>query len=438
MRGLAVVPLMLLLGCTGAAEGPAGARPTSRPNIILIMADDLGFETLGTYGGESYDTPHLDQMAENGMRFEHCYSTPLCTPSRVQLMTGQYNHRNYVGFGMLRPGETTFAHLVRDAGYAVGITGKWQLYGNPAQREMFAPAVGSLPTEAGFDDYSLWQVDEGPWEARYKNPRITLTGLEPKVFEDEYGPDRYTAFALDFMARHRDEPFFLYYPMCLTHDPFQPTPDDDAYGDLDPVVRLNDPVWFAGYVSYMDRLVGRIIEKVGDLGLSDKTLILFTADNGTDTKVTSRWRGRTVHGMKGHPVEYGTHVPLLARWPGTIPAGSRDSGLVDFTDFLPTLVEVAGAQVPDDLELDGQSFLHRLLGRPGPQREWVFCHYAPRWGKWGNARYVHDTEWKLHEDGRIYHIETDPLEEDARPEEELPPEVREKIRSFRAVLARLR
>jgi arylsulfatase A-like enzyme len=411
-------------------------QAAERPNIVLIMADDLGFETLGLYGGESYETPQLDRMAEQGMRFESCYSTPLCTPSRVQIMTGQYNHRNYVAFGMLRPGETTFAHLLGEAGYAVGITGKWQLYGNPGQRKLSAPAVGSLPTEAGFDEYHLWQVDEGPWEARYKDPRITITGAEPEVFEGEYGPDRYTAFALDFIERHRDEPFLLYYPMCLTHDPFQPTPEDEEdYAALDPAHRLNDPAWFGGYVSYMDRLVGRIVGKVDELGLGERTLILFTGDNGTDTKVTSRWRGRTVKGMKGQPVELGTHVPLLARWTGTVPAGSVDSGLVDFTDFLPTLVDVAGVGIPDGLEVDGMSFLHRLRREPGPGREWVFCHYRPRWGRWGDARYVHDTDWKLYEDGRVFNIRTDPLEETPLDPHALGDEVQDRIRTFRAVLA---
>jgi arylsulfatase A-like enzyme len=426
----------IFLACGTPPARTSGLAPEPRPNVILIMADDLGFETLGLYGGESYETPHLDQVAEEGMRFESCYSTPLCTPSRVQIMTGQYNHRNYIAFGMLRPGETTFAHLLRQAGYAVGITGKWQLYGNPGQRELSAPAVGSFPTEAGFDEYQLWQVDEGPWEARYKDPRITITGEEPQVFDGEYGPDRYTAFALDFIERHRDEPFLLYYPMCLTHDPFQPTPDDEeAYAVLDPDERLNDPEWFGGYVSYMDRLVGRIVDKVDDLGLGKRTLILFTGDNGTDTKVVSRWRGRNIRGMKGQPVEFGTHVPLLARWPGTVPAASVDSGLVDFTDFLPTLVEVAGAPVPDGLALDGQGFLHRLKGDPGPQREWVFGHYAPRWGNFAEARYVHDTEWKLHEDGRVFNIKADPLEETPLDEEDLPPDVQERLRTFRAVLA---
>jgi arylsulfatase A-like enzyme len=434
IRALRILAALLLASAAGLAPGSPGARADPRPNIVLIMADDLGYETLGANGGDSYQTPHLDQMAEKGMRFENCYSTPLCTPSRVQIMTGQYNHRNYVGFGMLRPGETTFGHLLQEAGYRVGITGKWQLYGNPGQRELFAPAVGSLPIEAGFDEYNLWQVDLGPWEARYKSPRIARTGREPRVFEGEYGPDRYTAFALDFIERHRDEPFLLYYPMCLTHDPFQPTPDDEAYAGLDPAERLNDPAWFAGYVAYMDRLVGRIIRKVEDLGLGEKTLILFTGDNGTDRKVESRWRGRTIPGMKGEPVEYGTHVPLLAQWPGTIRAGSLDSGLVDFTDFLPTLAEVAGARVPDGLPLDGQSFLHRLRGKPGPEREWVFCHYAPRWGSFPDARYVHDTEWKLHEDGRIFNIQSDPLEREPRIEADLPPEVQELVRAFRSIL----
>ena len=435
MRLVRVIASVATLA-TVLCAAPLEATETRRPNIILIMADDLGFETLGVYGGESYETPHLDRMAANGMRFEHTYSTPLCTPSRVQIMTGKYNHRNYVGFGMLRPGETTFAHLIKKAGYAVGITGKWQLYGNPGQRKLFAPAVGSFPTEAGFDEYHLWQVDLGPWEARYKNPRITQTGEEARVFEGEYGPDHYTAFALDFIERHRDEPFLLYYPMCLTHDPFQPTPGDEAYGALDPTERLNDPAWFAGYVSYMDRLVGRIVRRVEDLGLGERTLILFTGDNGTDRKVASRWRGRTIPGMKGEPVEYGTHVPLLAQWSGKIRAGSLDSGLVDFTDFLPTLVEVAGGEVPDGLDLDGQSFLHRLLEKPGPEREWVFCDYAPRWGQFADARYVHDTEWKLYDDGRVFNFRADPLEETPLSEEDLAPEVQERVRSFRAVLDR--
>lgn len=434
MRQLRILAPLLLASAFGSAHAALGFPPESRPNVILIMADDLGFETLGSYGGESYQTPHLDQMAEKGMRFEHCYSTPLCTPSRVQIMTGQYNFRNYVGFGMLRPGETTFGHLLQKAGYRVGIAGKWQLYGNPGQRKLFAPAVGTHPSEAGFDEYALWQVDQGPWEARYKNPRIARTGREPEVFPGAFGPDRYTGFALDFIERHRDDPFLLYYPMCLTHDPFQPTPDDEAYAALDPVERLNDPAWFAGYVSYMDRLVGRIIRRVEDLGLSEKTLILFTGDNGTDRKVESRWRGRTIPGMKGEPVEYGTHVPLLARWPGTVREGSLDSGLVDFTDFLPTLVEVAGAEVPDGLDLDGQSFLHRLLEKPGPEREWVFCAYNPRWLDREPARYVHDTEWKLHEDGRVFNFQVDPLEETPLAEEDLPSEVQKRIRSFRAVL----
>lgn len=427
--------LALLVALLWASPGLA--RDDPRPNVILIMADDLGFETLGSSGSESYETPRLDRMAEEGIRFEHCYSTPLCTPSRVQIMTGRYSFRNYVGFGMLRPGETTFGHLLKRAGYAVGVTGKWQLYGDPRQRELFRPAVGSTPEEAGFPDYFLWQVDRGPWDARYKNPRISRTGHSPQVFFQEYGPDLYGQFALDFIQRHADEPFFLYYPMCLTHDPFQPTPGDPGYDALDPTERLNDPAHFGRYVAHMDAVVGRILQKVDDLGLARKTLVLFTGDNGTDRKVVSRWRGKPVPGMKGLPVKYGTHVPLLARWPGTIPRGRVDDGLVDFTDFLPTIVEAAGAELPEGLTLDGMSFLHRLLGQPGPERSWVFCDYAPRWGRFEPARYVHDARWKLYDDGRIFDVAADPLEKKALGEGELPAEGEERIASFRQVLSRM-
>jgi arylsulfatase A-like enzyme len=417
--------------CAAPLPAGAAARP---PNVVLIMADDLGFETLGLYGGESYRTPNLDRMAERGMRFAHAYSTPLCTPSRVQIMTGRYNHRNYVGFGMLRPGETTFAHVLGEAGYAVAVAGKWQLYGNPRQRELFAPSVGSLPSEAGFDEHFLWQVDRGPFAARYKNPRITRTGNETRVYPGAFGPDLYADFAIDFIERHRDEPFLLYYPMALTHDPFQPTPGTPGWDELDPADGLNDPRWFGSYVEAMDRLVGRIVDRIDALGLARETLVLFTADNGTDRKVVSRWRGREVRGEKGAPTELGTHVPMIALWPGTVPAGSVDPHLVDFTDVLPTLAEIAGAPLPPGLEIDGRSFLPRLRGRSEPTREWVFCHYEPRWGGRGLARWVHDTRWKLHEDGRIFDVEADPLEESPLSERDLPAEARERIRLFRTVL----
>ena len=170
--------LIMALGCNPSKR--------ERPNIILIMADDLGMEAIGAYGGESYKTPHLDQLAAEGMRFENCYSTPLCTPSRVQIMTGKYNFRNYIGFGLLDKKEKTFGHALQAAGYKTAIAGKWQLYGNEKQQELAGGKVGTLPLQAGFDTYRLWQVkDRGE---RYKNPTLETYKEGLIDYDEAYGP----------------------------------------------------------------------------------------------------------------------------------------------------------------------------------------------------------------------------------------------------------
>ncbi|HUX16493.1 MAG TPA: sulfatase-like hydrolase/transferase, partial [Phycisphaerae bacterium] len=198
-----------------AVEPSAGGR---KPNIVLIMADDLGYECIGADGGTSYKTPVLDGLAATGVRFERCYAQPLCTPTRVQLMTGIYNVRNYTHFGNMDPQQTTFANILKNAGYATCITGKWQL-GKDA----------NLPKRFGFDEACLWQHLRRP--PRYANPGLEINGKAVDYSNGEYGPDLVNAYALDFITRHRQQPFFLYYPMILTHDPFQPTPDSP---DWDP------------------------------------------------------------------------------------------------------------------------------------------------------------------------------------------------------------
>ncbi|MEZ0265448.1 MAG: sulfatase-like hydrolase/transferase, partial [Phycisphaerae bacterium] len=194
------------------------ATPSPRPNVVLILADDFGYECVGANGGTSYKTPTLDKLAATGVRFEHCYAQPLCTPTRVQLMTGIYNVRNYVNFGNMDPKSVTFANLLKNAGYATGICGKWQL-GHDRD----------LPKRFGFDESYLWQLTRRP--PRYANPGLEINGKEVDYTNGEYGPDLVNEFARDFVRRHKDKPFFLYYPMMLTHDPFQPTPDSK---DWDP------------------------------------------------------------------------------------------------------------------------------------------------------------------------------------------------------------
>ena len=427
-----LVAAVLVTVCVAAACSSS----TRRPNIILIMADDLGYETLGVNGSTSYETSTLDALAEEGMRFTQAYATPLCTPTRVQLMTGKYNFRNYIGFGLLDPLERTFAHYLQEAGYRTAVMGKWQLYGNSAQRELFG-RTGSLPHQAGFDEYVLWQVEEraGP---RFKDPYLDVLDEPSRVYPGAYGPDVFVTAIEDFMARHRDQPFFVYYPMVLTHDPFQPTPDHPDYADFDPASGVNNPVYFQDNVAYMDKIVGRIVRRLDELGLRENTLLLFTGDNGTDRKVTSDVGTRRVRGNKGYPTAAGTHVPLIANWPGTIMPGQVNDNLIDFTDFLPSLVDAAGVSIPDSVTTDGLSFYAQLLGRADTVRTWVFCHYAPRWGNFEHRRYAHDRDWKLYEDGAFYHIAVDPEEVWPLEDDPVPAEAREARQRLLTVLERLR
>ena len=400
------------------------------------MADDLGYEALGVNGSTSYSTPSLDSLAAAGVRFTHAYSTPLCTPTRVQLMTGKYNFRNYIGFGLLDPSERTFAHYLQDAGYRTAVMGKWQLYGNARQRRLFG-RTGSLPRQAGFDEYVLWQVREraGP---RFKDPYLDVAGDSSRAYPGAYGPDMFVAAVEDFIERHRDRPFFVYYPMVLTHDPFQPTPDDPDYVDFDPASNVNDPAYFASNVAYMDKIVGRIVGKLEELKLAENTLLIFTGDNGTDRDVTSMVDTLWIRGNKGFPTTAGTHVPLITAWPGKVAAGQVNNNLIDFTDFLPTLMDAAGISLPEDLVADGLSFYPQLLGQADTVRSWVFCHYAPRWGNFEHRRYAHDRDWKLYEDGSFFHIAEDQEELSPLEEDSLSAEADEARQRLGAVLRRLR
>jgi len=421
-----------------AATRPSDSRQAvsspRRPNIILIMADDLGYETLGANGGTSYETPRLDALAEAGMRFTYAHSTPLCTPSRVQLMTGKYNFRNYIGFGLLDPGEQTFGHLLQEAGYRTAVVGKWQLLGNQRQRELADGRGGSLPAEAGFDEYALWQVTE--LGSRYKDPRIDVGG-GPQDYPGAFGPDVFVEYIEGFLERNREREFFLYYPMVLTHDPLRPTPDDPDYATLEPR-GVNDPEYFGSYVAYMDRIVGRIVDALDRLELRDSTLLLFIGDNGSPRPVTSRMGERVIQGSKSFTIEAGTHVPMIGTWPGVIAPGEVNDNLVDFTDFLPSLLDAAGVDLPADFVADGVSFYPQLVGQPSTPRPWIFCHYAPRWNQnFETRRFVHDRQWKLYDDGSFYDFVADPREERPIADEDLPAGVRDLKQSFQSVLDRM-
>ncbi len=396
-------------GCANTSRRFAAGKAANKPNIVLIMADDLGYECLGCYGSESYKTTVLDGLAGAGMRFEHCYSQPLCTPSRVKIMTGQYNFRNYTAFGVLDPTQKTFGHLLQRCGYATCVVGKWQLYGSVNQ----APEVrgtGSLPGQAGFDEYCLWQItDRGP---RFRDPLIVENGKSREDLEGKYGPDVFTDYALDFIERHKTGPFFLYFPMALVHSPFVPTPDSE---DWKKRTHKNNTKYFADMVSYMDKIAGRIVRKLDELGLRENTLVLFTGDNGTHKSIKSKMPDGVIQGAKGDTADAGTRVPLIASWPGVVPAGKVCGDLVDFSDFVPTFAEMTGASPPEDMIIDGRSFLPQLRGQKGDPRDWIFCHYDSRWGGRKMQRFVRDKRWKLYVTSNLYDVRADVLEQNPNP-----------------------
>lgn len=387
-----LLPAALILA--GAATLSAGVP--EKPNIVLIMADDMGYECVAADGGAPYKTPVLDRLAETGMRFEHCYSQPLCTPSRVKLMTGMNNSRNYTTFGELDRGQTTFANLLKKAGYATCIAGKWQL-GKEADS----------PQHFGFDESCLWQhtrpARDKNRDTRYPNPHLEINGKPADYSNGEYGPDVVSDFLCDFIERHKDKPFLAYYPMILTHSPYVPTPDSANPEGRDKQKN------FVDMVQHADKVVGKIAAKLDELGLRENTLILFTGDNGTGHGITSTLNGKPFKGGKGEMTDAGTHVPLIANWTGVIPAGKVNGDLVDFSDFLPTICDVAGVAIPDGLTVDGHSIFPQLRGEKGTPREWAYCWYR-RGGSGPGKVWARTQQYKLYGTGEFYDIPADPDE----------------------------
>lgn len=381
----------------------------ARPNIVFIMADDLGEEVIGAYGGQSFDTPNVDALAETGTRFTHAYSTPVCSPSRATLLTGRYIFRYPHEWGHLPPSEVTFGNVMRDAGYATAAAGKWQmalLEDKPLQ-----------PRKEGFNRYSFWAWHEGP---RYYDPLIWEDGaLVDDAIDHRYGPDVYADFLLDHIKRNQGEHqrFFVYFPLTLPHfaktdGPYEEPPGPDGEYQT-----------YAELVSEMDRIVGRVVHAIERMGLREQTLILFTGDNGTPERVTVTANGREVQGGKGRMTNAGTHVPLIASWPGHVPSGGVSNALIDFADVLPTFAELAGAPLPQDRTIDGVSFVPQLLGRDEPHRPWIYT-------EWDGERWARDRTWKLYGSGELYHVADDPQEQHPiRPEDdtEAAAEARKKL-----------
>ena len=376
------------------------AAREGRPNILLIMADDLGAENLACYGNTVYQTPNLDHLAREGARFENAFATPVCSPTRAMILTGLYPNRTGIMERMDSPNDPeknnrlpvhlkTFGHVFQEAGYKTAIAGKWHL-GN-FQR------YPDQPTSHGFDEHCLWvQYWNGERHSRYYGPHNWENGKYLVHNKDVFGPDYYADFLIDFMARNKERPFLAYFPMNLIHDPLIHPPGLRELAESNYPDNLGKNERIVGHmITYMDGIVGRLLDTLQKLGLEENTLVIFTGDNGTAGNLTSRLGDFHLRGGKRTMNEAGTRVPFIAKWPGEIPPGKR-SNFLSLVDMVPTLAAVA--KIPLDFETDGMDLSHNFFKVPGKDRKLFSMAFE------GSCYFVRDERFRLHEDGRFYEV----------------------------------
>ncbi len=366
------------LGVTQLLGKQPEASRRSQPNIIFLQADDLGIETITSYGGSSYSMPNIDALATKGVQFSNCFSSPLCTPTRAQFITGRYGFRTGIDdlasntIKLDPTKEVTLAKILKEAGYDTAVAGKWHLCPNNDTTQNV--------TDSGFDEQECF-------------PGGTIKYGTP----DNYLPDKHQAFAIDFLEKHENSttPFYLQYSFGLPHFPFLATP-------LNP----NDPEGvdnFPYMVQYMDKLIGEVVAKVDALGMSDNTIIIFSGDNGTDRQITSTFQGQTIKGGKGGLKDTGSWVPLIVSGPG-ITQSSKCEDLVDYCDFFTTIANLAEATIPGGILIDGRSFVPQLTGQTGNPRDWVYVQLKGEW-------FIRNKEYKLDSSDKLWDVTNSPFEE---------------------------
>jgi len=361
-----------LLSHAGCQSQTAKRRnPSKWPNILFIMADDLGPEWLSCYGGEEMKTPNLDRLAEGGMLFNNAYSMAQCTPTRATLLTGQYpfrhgwvNHWDVPRWGAgchFDPKHNiTFARILKTADYVTAAAGKWQINDFRIQPDVMQ--------KHGFDDYCMWtgyETGNPPSAKRYWDPYIH-TKKGSTTYKGKFGTDVFVDFLIGFMDCNKRKPMMLYFPMCLTHGPLTNTPlEPDAQGKIERHKAM---------VRYTDHAVGRLVKALDELNIRDNTIVFFTTDNGSAKSISARMNGRMVRGGKASLGEPGVRAPFIVNCPGLVPAGVRTDALTDFTDMLPTFAELTGAKIPKDITIDGRSVANLILGKADDSpRDWIMA-----------------------------------------------------------------
>lgn len=454
IRGLRLVALITFFlppggkGLTAATIG----KSADAPNVVLILIDDLSHYGVTAYGAnqvgsmrgrfepQEIETPNLDALARSGLRCDHAYAYPLCENTRVALMSGKGNQRNYLKPKSLHESDITFGDVFQRAGFSTGLFGKWK-----QTRGTRSSPGKTYISKFGWDEYVAFDVvTEGQ---RFINPNLVVNGqiqnytgrkdLDPETGRRWYGPDIANRAACEFIRNHAtasDKPFLLYYPMMLVHDEHKPTPDtkpasrfdefDEATDNKDGH-KGDDHRYFPDMIRYMDKLIGKVVDQLDDAGLREQTLIVVVGDNGTKETFSHVFPDGSVYpARKGGNADNGIHVPLILSQPGTIPDGKGEEyrsydGLVYITDIFPTIADAAGVEIPNRNDLDGISFWEQAKGASGEPRETIHS--------WFIGNYTYDQEEHVVEfafdknfkryapspafpNGRFFDLRTDRLE----------------------------
>lgn len=430
-----------------AQEAPQPpAEPPRAPNIVFILIDDLGWTDLGCQGSGYYETPNIDRLAAQGVRFLNHYHAQNCTPTRAAIMTGQYPTRTGIyGVGTLARGDeqhrkmdvpenvtrlpldlSTIADSLKSAGYATGMFGKWHLGSGPRYH----------PSQRGFDEAIVSMGDHDNFTT---SPEVDHPG-------DQFLVDFLTERSLDFIERHKDRPFFLYLAHYSVHAPHVAKDElVKKYSDKPRVGGHGNPV-YAAMIDSVDQSVGRIMGKLDELGLSERAIVIFTSDNGGVGGYGDDWENFTDNAPlregKGTLYEGGLRAPLIIRWPGVTPAGATCETITTHVDFFPTLIEVAHAAPPENQTLDGLSIVPLLREPDRPlEREAIYGHFPGYLQAFGEGMWrttpvgmIRSGDWKLLEFFEEGRLELYNLRDDIGEKDNLASTMPDKVKELHAML----
>ena len=412
--GIAAFGVFAGTGQLLANDNQPGNADAKKPNIIFILADDLGFAEIGCYGSDRYKTPNIDKLASQGLRFTHGYATPLCGPSRATLLTGRYAFRTGATnqdacSQVFTKAEKAIPYYLKPAGYVSTCIGKW----------------GQLPddpSDFSFDEYLRFFGSGVYWTAPGKKENYRVNGTDLVLKEKEYMPDLMHKKMVEFLTKNKNTPFFAYYSMSHVHGEIKRTPDS----------KPTTTDYYDDNIAYMDKLVGKLRTELDRLKLSENTILIFFSDNGTAAghADAATIGGRRLSGQKGTMQEGGSLEPLIVYWPGVTPKGKVCNDLISSTDFIPTFAEITGATLPNDVILDGQSFNSQIHGEKGNPRTSLYVQLA-------NNYWVRNEGWKINQSGELFDMCKAPFEEIAVAADTQNPEAIAARKSLQAELDRL-